>query len=218
MKCTLLGSSGLVGSYTLKELSAREEISEIICPVREIQRTVPAPKAKIIPIDFSNLKLYKDCFCTDAVICCLGSTRKKAGNTKARALVDLHLPLTCAAIAKEAGVKHFLVVSAQGANSKSWIPYNKTKGLLEDGLSFLNFESLTIARPSLIAGERKEKRFFEKLLLNLFLKVPPPAFFRPVFASSVAKALVESVLEPPKKKRILYNRVLTLFDTYRNKI
>ena len=75
----------------------------------------------------------------------------------------MHLPLTAAAIAKDCGVKHFLVVSAQGANSKSWIPYNRAKGLLEEGLEILQFPSLTIARPSLLLGKRKEKRFFEAL-------------------------------------------------------
>ena len=134
LKCTLLGSSGLVGAACLRELSAREEIAEIICPVRNPENTETLPKAKIIPINFQNLKAHRECFETDAVICCLGSTRKKAGNAKERDLVDLHLPLTAAAIAKDCGVKHFLVVSAQGANSKSWIPYNRAKGLLEEGL------------------------------------------------------------------------------------
>lgn len=211
LKCTLLGSSGLVGSACLRELSLREEISEIICPVRNIENTEAQPKAKIIPVDFNNLKNYKDCFCTDAVICCLGSTRKKAGNAKERALVDLHLPLTAAAISKECGVKHFLVVSAQGANSKSWIPYNKTKGMLEEGLEFLQFPSLTIVRPSLLVGKRKEKRFLEDLAVKMFTKVPPPAFWRPVSANSVARALIESLLQPPGKKRIIFNRLLGMF-------
>lgn len=211
LKCTLLGSSGLVGTACLRELSAREEIAEIICPVRNPENTETLPKAKIIPINFQNLKAHRECFETDAVICCLGSTRKKAGNAKERDLVDLHLPLTAAAIAKDCGVKHFLVVSAQGANSKSWIPYNRAKGLLEEGLEILQFPSLTIARPSLLLGKRKEKRFFEDLAAKMFTKVPPPAFWRPVAADAVARALVESVLQPPGKKRILFNRLLGLF-------
>lgn len=211
MKCTLLGSSGLVGAACLRELSTRSEITEIICPVRAPERTEALPKAKIVKIDFGDLKSAHACFKTDAVICCLGSTRKKAGGSKARELVDLHIPLTAAAIARECGVKHFLVVSAMGANTKSWIPYNRTKGQLEEGLSLLGFESLTIARPSLLLGARKEKRFGESLMQKLFTKVPVPAFWRPVAAEAVAKALVESVLMPPGKKRILFNRILGLF-------
>ena len=39
LKCTLFGSSGLVGAACLKELSARKEISEIVCPVRNPENT-----------------------------------------------------------------------------------------------------------------------------------------------------------------------------------
>lgn len=211
MRCTLLGSSGLVGAACLRELSSRPEITEIVCPVRAPERTENLPKAKIVKIDFGDLKSAHECFKTDAVICCLGTTRKKAGGTKARELVDLHLPLTAAAIARECGVKHFLVVSAMGANPKSWFPYNRSKGQLEEGLALLGFESLTIVRPSLLLGVRKEKRFGEDLMQRLFTKVPVPAFWRPVAAESVARALVESVLMPPGKKRILYNRLLGMF-------
>lgn len=212
MRCTLLGSSGLVGSACLRELSNRSEVDEIICPVRDVSRTENLPKAKIVEADFNNLKSYRDLFNTDAVICCLGSTKKKAGSNKAREFVDLQLPLIAAGIAREQGVKHFLVVSAQGANAKSWIAYNKAKGLLEQGLSVLGFEKLTIVRPSLLLGERKEKRFWEDLAAKLFTRVPPPVYWRPVFADSVARALVESMLNPPEKpKRIIHNRLLTMF-------
>lgn len=212
MRCTLLGSSGLVGAACLRELSKHDEVDEIICPVRDANRTEALPKARIVEIDFADLKSHRELFQTDAVICCLGTTRKKAGSNKARDYVDLQIPLTAAGIAKECGAKHFLVVSAQGANAKSWIAYNRAKGLLEQGLIMLDFDSLTIARPSLLLGARKEKRFMEDLAAKLFTRVPPPVFWRPVFADSVARALVESMLNPPeKKKRILFNRILTMF-------
>lgn len=212
MRCLLLGSSGLVGSACLRELSSRETVEEIVCPVRDASRTESLPKAKIVEVDFNDLKSHKDLFKVDSVICCLGSTKKKAGSNKAREYVDLQLPLVAAGLAREQGVKHFLVVSAQGANPKSWIAYNRAKGLLEQGLTVLGFDKLTIVRPSLLLGERKEKRFMEDLMAKLFTRVPPPVYWRPVFADSVARALVESMLNPPEKsKRIIHNRLLTMF-------
>jgi len=212
MRCTLLGSSGLVGAACLRELSSCAEVDEIICPVRSASRTENVAKSRIVEVDFENLKAYKDLFNVDAVICCLGTTKKQAGSNKARDNVDLHLPLTAAGIAREQGVKHFLVVSAQGANPKSWFAYTRAKGLLEQGLAMLGFDSLTIVRPSLLLGERKEKRFWESFAEKVFTRVPPPVYWRPVFADSVARALVESMLNPPEKpKRIIYNRLLTMF-------
>lgn len=211
MKCTLLGATGLVGGECLKELILRKEIEEVICPVRRPVNLSSSPKVRTVEIDFSDLNAHRECFSSEALICCLGSTRKKAGGAKERERVDLHLPLAAAAMAKEAGVRHFLVVSAQGANANSWIPYNKTKGQLEEGLSVFGFESLTIARPSLLLGKREGPRFWEDLMGKIFTAVPPPAFWRPVSSAGVARALVESLFTPPKGKRILYNRLLLLF-------
>jgi uncharacterized protein YbjT (DUF2867 family) len=156
----------------------------------------------------------------DAVICCLGTTLKQAGSKPAQEKIDVRLPLSLAAIAKKAGVKHFLCVSAQGANSHSPFFYNRLKGMLEEGLTMMNFEALTLARPSLLLGKHKDRRLGEELLQKLLGRHPEiiPARLRPVPAESVAAHLVASMLKPPfdhvcatdgaKGKRIIYNRIL----------
>ena len=134
--------------------------------------------------------------------------------------IDLRLPLKLAAIAKKAGVKNFLCVSAMGADSHSPYFYNRLKGQLEEGLDMMGFETLTLVRPSLLLGKHKDKRFGEDLLQKIFGAHPEwlPAYVRPVHAETVAAHLVTSVLKPPKDhvcatdgkmgKRIIYNRVL----------
>jgi len=156
----------------------------------------------------------------DAIICCLGTTKKQAGSKAAQEKVDVRLPLSMAAIAKKAGVKNFLCVSAMGADVHSPYFYNRLKGMLEDGLTMMGFESLTLVRPSLLLGKHKDKRIGESLLQKLFGRHPEwiPAYMRPVHAETVAAHLVASLLKPPKDhicatdgtkgKRIIYNRVL----------
>ena len=156
----------------------------------------------------------------DAVVCCLGTTKKLAGSKAAQEKTDVRLPLTLAAIAKKAQVKHFLCVSAQGADSHSPFFYNRLKGMLEDGLTMMNFEALTLVRPSLLLGKHKDRRFGEDLLQKTIGAHPEwiPAYVRPVHAETVAAHLVTSILRPPtdhvcvsdnvKGKRIVYNRVL----------
>ena len=132
----------------------------------------------------------------------------------------MRLPLSLAAIAKKGGVRHFLCVSAQGANSHSPFFYNHLKGMLEEGLTMMNFEALTLVRPSLLLGKHKDRRFGEELmqkLLGSHLEIIP-ARLRPVHAENVAAHLVASMLKPPfdhvcatdgvKGKRIIYNRIL----------
>ncbi|MBP5246830.1 MAG: NAD-binding protein [Fibrobacter sp.] len=216
MVVTLLGSTGLVGKEVLRFLEASPSVEKIILPVRKIPSGPVGEKSYPVEIDFENLKLHKNSFLADAVICCLGTTLKKAGSKKAREHVDLQIPLECAAIAKAQKVKHFLVISAQGANAHSPFHYNRTKGLLEEGLKMLEFPSLTIIRPSLLLGKRAESRTAEDLFQKITSKHLHliPEFWRPVHAKAVAALLVASLSCPPNGPHIIFNRTIAKSDTF----
>ena len=232
MKIAVLGSTGLVGKNVLKLLVRLPQVVRVFCPVRNVPDLnnlgilEGASKLDFKQVDFeqdnevSRMFFYAGFVGCDAVVCCLGTTRKQAGSKAAQEKVDLRLPLKLAAIAKSAGVKNFLCVSAMGADSHSPYFYNRLKGQLEEGLDMMGFETLTLVRPSLLLGKHKDKRFGEDLLQKIFGAHPEwiPAYVRPVHAETVAAHLVTSVLKPPtdhvcatdgvKGKRIIYNRVL----------
>lgn len=240
MKVAVLGSSGLIGKNVVRLLTRLEQVVRVYCPVRKLPGEGISPDfaamgilqgsskldfeivdfTALAPEDEGHRKLLAGFLGCDAVVCCLGTTIRKAGSKKAQEQIDVRLPLTCAAIAKKAGVRHFLCVSAQGADSHSPFFYNRLKGMLEEGLTMMNFEALTLVRPSLLLGKRNEKRLGEDLMQKLFGKHPEflPSFFRPVHAETVAAHLVTSLLKPPTDhvcaadgvlgKRIIYNRVL----------
>ena len=237
MKVALLGSTGLVGKNVLQLLARLDEVECVYCPVRSVPDLGQwgvlqgASKFKFDVVDFDELlnarpeEQWASSVCSnfsgcDAVICCLGTTLKQAGSKRAQEKIDLRLPLTLAALAKRQGVKHFLCISSMGANSQSPFFYNRLKGQLEEGLTMMGFESLTLVRPSLLLGKHKDKRFGEELMQKLFGVHPEwiPAYFRPVHAETVAAHLVANLLKPPtdhvcatdgvKGKRIVYNRQL----------
>ena len=237
MKVALLGSTGLVGKHVVQLLAQLDEAESVYCPVRSIPDLSSmgvlqgASKFKFETVDFEALlnskpeQQWASSVCQnfngcDAVICCLGTTLKQAGSKTAQEKIDLRLPLTLAALAKRVGVKHFLCISSMGANSQSPFFYNRLKGALEEGLTMMDFESLTLVRPSLLLGKHKDKRLGEELMQKLFGTHPEwiPAFFRPVRAETVAAHLVANLLKPPvdhvcatdgvKGKRIVYNRQL----------
>jgi len=232
MKVALLGSTGLVGKNVLSLLARLPQVVHVYCPVRMVPDLGSlgiiqgSSKVHFEPVDFEQVSgtcrqvLVAGFLGCDAVICCLGTTKKQAGSKVAQEKVDVRLPLSLAAIAKSAGVKNFLCVSAQGADSHSPFFYNRLKGMLEEGLTMMNFESLTLVRPSLLLGKHKDKRFGEELLQKTIGAHPEwiPAYVRPVHAETVAAHLVASLLKPPtdhicatdgvKGKRIIYNRIL----------
>ena len=227
MKVALFGSTGLIGKNVLKILVRLDQVERVYCPVRSVPALSEygiqegAAKIDFEVIDFEHVDMLREKFAgLDAAICCLGTTIKQAGSKSAQEKIDVRLPLSLAAVAKKAGVRHFLCVSAQGANSHSPFFYNRLKGMLEEGLTMMNFEALTLVRPSLLLGKHKDKRFGEELMQKIFGRhlAILPARIRPVFAESVAAHLVASMLKPPfdhvcatdgtKGKRIIYNRVL----------
>jgi uncharacterized protein YbjT (DUF2867 family) len=225
MKVALFGSTGLIGKNVLKLLVRLDQVEHVYCPVRRVPEPTetgildgsagsPTEAAKIDfdVVDFEQVDTLREKFAgLDAAICCLGTTIKQAGSKPAQEKIDVRLPLSLAAVAKKAGVRHFLCVSAQGANSHSPFFYNRLKGMLE---------ALTLVLPSLLLGKHKDKRFGEELMQKIFGKhlAILPARIRPVFAESVAAHLVASMLKPPfehvcasdgvKGKRIIYNRIL----------
>lgn len=234
MKVALFGSTGLVGKNVLKLLVRLDQVGLVYCPVRHVPvltemgildgsagSPTEAAKVDFEVVDFEQVDKLREKFAgLDAAICCLGTTIKQAGSKPAQEKIDVRLPLSLAAVAKKAGVRHFLCVSAQGANSHSPFFYNRLKGMLEEGLTMMNFDALTLVRPSLLLGKHKDKRFGEELMQKIFGKhlAILPARIRPVFAESVAAHLVASMLKPPfdhvcasdgvKGKRIIYNRIL----------
>lgn len=227
MKVALFGSTGLIGKNVLKLLVRLEQVERVYCPVRSVPALSEygiqegAAKIDFEVVDFKQVDKLREKFAgLDAAICCLGTTIKQAGSKPAQEKIDVRLPLSLAAVAKKAGVRHFLCVSAQGANTHSPFFYNRLKGMLEEGLTMIGFEALTLVRPSLLLGKHKDKRFGEELMQKIFGKhlAILPARIRPVFAESVAAHLVASVLKPPfdhicatdgtKGKRIIYNRII----------
>ena len=156
--------------------------------------------------DFDRLHEHPDWFQVDKVFCALGTTIRQAGSQEAFRRVDYEYPLAIAKAARARGASHFLLVSAHGASARSRVFYNRVKGELEEAVQALGYPSLTIARPSLLLGNRKEPRFGEELAKRLGWLAPPS--WRPVHASQVASALVAAAHTNAPGVRILENTFL----------
>lgn len=190
----LVGATGLVGQEVLRQALADPRVEKIVAPTR----TPLAEHAKLVNpfIDYEYLAAHHDWWQCDAVICTLGTTRKKAGSKAKFFRVDHGYPLLVAKLAQQHGAHTYVLNSAMGANAHSWIFYNKVKGQLEQSLSELNFSSLTFVRPGLIAGEREEFRLAEKVGLYILELLEPilPTSWRVNPAEHIAQALLEAAL------------------------
>ena len=204
-KVAIAGASGLVGGQCLQKLLGNPACEEVYSLVRR-SSGLRHPKLKEVVVDFADLN-PKKVDAVNALFCCLGTTIKKAGSQEAFREVDYTYVLSFAEWGRSKKAKHFLVVSSLGANPKSKIFYSRTKGEMENAISKLDYEAVSIFRPSLLLGKRPEPRMLERIaeaglaVLNPFL-VGPLRNYRPIAGERVAGAMVAAAPEDAKGVRI----------------
>jgi uncharacterized protein YbjT (DUF2867 family) len=213
-RVVLAGASGLVGSSLLAYLLQDSSVAEVHVLSRR-PLNISHPKLTIHVVDFKFLPPLPP---LDEIYLALGTTIKQAGSQAAFRAVDFEANLAVAHAGFAAGAKRLGVVSAMGANANASIFYNRVKGELEDALSSLALETLIIARPSLIIGDREKlnqpRRVGEKIgtWLSKLLNPLLPMNYKAVEARKIALALVSEVPRH-QGKRVLLSGDIQGFNT-----
>ncbi len=200
-RVAVIGASGLVGRALISQLLSDAEIREIHLLLRTPLTDLPADtrlqQHRIDPLRPASWQPFLN---VDALFCALGTTIKAAGSETAFRAVDYQLVLSVAQQAKRAGVRHLLVVSALGANAHSSVFYNRVKGEMEQALRALQLPKLSLFRPSLLAGPRREFRLGERLALLVAWLLP--ARWRAISDVCVAHAMWRVSRDQQEAERI----------------
>ncbi|GGW98598.1 NAD(P)H-binding protein [Salegentibacter mishustinae] len=196
----ILGATGLTGGMLLQQLLEDDRYEKIKLFSRSSVE-IENPKIEEHLIDLFKLEEHKDKFTADEVFCCVGTTKSKTPDHETYTRIDRGIPIAAAKLCKENKVDTFLVVSALGANPKSRVFYNRTKGKMEQEVLEQEIKHTYILQPSLITGERKESRSFEKIG-KIMLNFVNPFFlgtlrkYKSISAESIAKAMVAIANSP----------------------
>jgi uncharacterized protein YbjT (DUF2867 family) len=204
MRISLVGATGLVGRHFLQLALESERVEEVVALVRR-PLVLRHPKLLGRVVDFERIVAGAPSIprgsLGETMVVALGSTRKKAGSRDAFTRVDRDYVVACARWGLAAGVRNFCLVSATGANARSPVFYNRTKGEAEQAVGALGFSAVHLLRPSLLLGQREEKRWGERLAqamspaLNALLWGPMRRY-RAVEAEEVARALFAAAVDP----------------------
>lgn len=194
---TLVGATGLVGAACLRQLIEDAGIERVHVLARR-DPGIESDKLTVHLVDFDAPAPPDEALASDAFVCALGTTIKKAGSRSAFARVDRDYVVELARLAHRHGTPSAAVVSAIGADPQSRVFYNRTKGEMETRLAEIGFDALTLVRPSLLLGPRRETRLGEDLGKPLMRALSPLMVgklgrYRPVAAERVARALVRAV-------------------------
>jgi len=207
----LAGATGLVGRECLELLLADPAFASVTAIVRRFLRPRNGQERLTIKkIDFDYLEDHPSLFASDQILCALGTTMHQAGTKTAFRRVDYEYPLRIAQLGLAHGARHFLLVSALGANPHSRIFYNRVKGEIEEAIFGLGYRSLTIVRPSLLLGKRAENRFGEEIAKRFSFLFPKK--LRPVHARQVALALVRAAVVDAPGFRVFDNLEIQAFQ------
>lgn len=192
----VIGATGLVGNFVVEELLKDPSFKKIRILVRR-PLEITHPKLEVQMVAFNNMDDYTQKFGEgDVIFCCIGTTNKKVKGDKATySAIDVDIPVNAAGIGISKKFKKYLVVSAIGANESSSNFYLKLKGKMENKLKQFPFERISIFRPSILLGNRKETRPGEKMMQGVLkivslLLVGPLRKYRAIDASDVAKAMI----------------------------
>jgi uncharacterized protein YbjT (DUF2867 family) len=203
MIATLIGGTGLTGSFLLQQLLGDSAITKVI----SISRTpLKIPDTKLTEVLISGLEQLPSVETKirgEIYFCCLGTTIKAAGSKENFEKVDHDGIVAFAKIAKAHDARSFTLISSAGANASSMVFYSQVKGRTEDDLKVLGLRSLIIFRPALLVGPRREFRFGEKIATKILV---PLSQFLPVRTRKslitetetlASRILVEGKAAPP---------------------
>ncbi|MBS1655587.1 MAG: NAD(P)H-binding protein, partial [Bacteroidetes bacterium] len=176
----IAGATGLIGNELLQQLLSNPDYAIVRILIRR-PLSIEHPKLEKRLVDFTDAdSLLIELTNADVLFCAVGTTNKKVkGDKVAYRKVDYDIPVRLAQLCKMTGCKTFVLVSAIGANAKSSNFYLQLKGEAEEAVKETGLESIHIMQPSILLGNRKEKRPAEKtgqLLMQLFSFLLPSRF------------------------------------------
>jgi uncharacterized protein YbjT (DUF2867 family) len=200
------GSTGLVGSLLVKNLS---KLYPKVISISRRKFDFQFDNVKNVVVDFDKIEEESFLKNIDHLYIALGTTIKKAGSKEKFELVDYHYCYNLAIAAKKQGVKRISLVSSVGSNPQSKLLYPRVKGMIERDLTALSFKHLSIAKPGIILGKRKESRVGEKTGKIIFFLIDKILFgplrkYKSISADDISKAMIFQVVNSKNKLNVLH--------------
>ncbi len=207
----VLGATGLTGGILLRELLEDPRYGKILVFSRS-PLEVSHPRLEVHLGDLLSMSDFKSDFEADEVFCCIGTTKAKTPDKELYRAIDFGIPVSAARLCSERGINTFLVMSSLGANSGSSVFYSRIKGEMEEAVLKQGIPYTYIMQPSIIGGQRDEKRPGELLAKKLFavlnyILVGPLKKYRSIPPEDIARAMIWLANNKYSVKRIESDKI-----------
>lgn len=186
----LAGASGLVGGVLLRRLLADPAFTRVVSAGRRVL-PIEHPRLAQVIVDFADPASLARLEPPDVAFAALGTTLRTAGSREAFRRVDHDAVVAYARAARERGARVLVHVSALGADPRSRVFYNAVKGETERDVAGVGPASVYALRPSILDGERRERRAGERLALVVGRALAPVlGKYGPTPVDAVAGAMI----------------------------
>jgi len=187
----LLGATGLTGGVLLDYLLTDETFTKVIIFGRSSCGKTDDKIEEHLG-DLFHLEAFSEVFTGDVVFCCIGTTKSKTPDKETYKKIDYGIPVAAAKLSKQNGIDTFEVISAMGADASSGTFYNRVKGEMERDVLDVGIKNTHIFQPSLLGGDRDEKRFGERMAqvaMSAFSFLVPKKY-KIIEPETIAKAML----------------------------
>lgn len=209
VEITLFGGTGLIGTFLKEEMVKDSFFKKINFVTRNLFKSNHRKITNHI-IDFSNYEEISNTIKnSDFVFSAIGTTQSKVNwNKDEYRKIDYDINSNIALACKKFKVKNFSLVSTAGAKYKSDNFYLNLKGEIEKNIISMNLLSTSIYRPSLLLGNRKDRRIGEKIAQFLMPKFSflMPEIYKPIKAKNVAISMINVSKSIQKGHKIYHYR------------
>jgi uncharacterized protein YbjT (DUF2867 family) len=209
----VIGATGATGTELVKQLIDDNRYTSVVVFSRRPLLVTHANLTTHI-LDFDNPQAWAHLVKGDVLFSALATTLKQAGSQKEQYKIDYTYQYQTAATAAANGVGAYVLVSAMGANAKSWLFYPRIKGALDNAASTLQFKQIHIFRPGFLLRQPDKIRPMEKLgiaIIQFFNKLGLFKSQRPLPVEVLAQKMRSVLLNPGAQQFQIYS-LDSIFD------
>lgn len=208
----VIGATGATGKQLVSQLLAYPNFAKVTIFVRKPIALVH-PKLEVHVVNFEAINTWQHLLTGNVLFSLLGTTLKQAGSKAEQYKVDVTYQYQVAKAAAANGVATAVLLSAYGANAKSFFFYPRIKGELEAMFSNLTFTSLHIFQPGILERFANDERVVERLSVKLIKVFNAIGLFRSQAPMPVAllAAKMMKVAEGTPSEKLCYYRLNNIF-------
>jgi uncharacterized protein YbjT (DUF2867 family) len=170
----MLGASGAVGGEAAQALSRMPQVQRLTLLNRRPLQSINGPNTVQHQVDVLTPQSYDQHLPGHScAICCLGVGQPSKVSTEEFIRIDKTAVIDFAIACKLAGVGHFQLLAAVGADTRASTLYLRTKGELQVAITALGFQRVSFFQPSMILTPTNRYGLGQAVLLTAWPWLTP---------------------------------------------